>query len=119
MTSRADVLASLREVGYRLTPQRMMILSIINQSEGHLTAEAIHERVRQESPFGDISTVYRPLQLLKKLRLITETDLGSGVVQYELSERGRHHHLVCRACGHTAPIDDALLQPLARRLREA
>ena len=112
------MLASLREVGYRLTPQRMMILSIFNESEGHITAEAIHERVCRDYPFVDISTVYRTLQLLKKLRLVTDTDLGSGVVQYELSERGRHHHLVCRACGYTAPLDASLLEPLARRIEK-
>src|SRR4030065_1835695 len=88
--------ATLREVGYRLTPQRMMILAAIYENEGHITAEAIHERVTQQYPFVDISTVYRTLQLLKKLRLVTETDLGEGVVEYELRERGRHHHLVCR-----------------------
>ena len=118
MNRQADMMTSLREVGYRLTPQRMMILSTFNQCEGHITAEAIHERVRKEYPFVAISTVYRTLQLLKKLRLVTETDLGSGVVQYELSERGRHHHLVCRACGQTAPLDDSFLEPLARRIEK-
>jgi Fur family ferric uptake transcriptional regulator len=111
--------ASLREVGYRLTPQRMMILAAIYQSQGHTTAEAIHEKVTEQYPFVDISTVYRTLQLLKKLRLITETNLGEGVVEYELSERGRHHHLVCRQCGKTAALDHSYLKPLADRLEEA
>jgi Fur family ferric uptake transcriptional regulator len=114
----SDMAASLREVGYRLTPQRMMILAAMHQSEGHITAEAIHERVKKQHPFVDISTVYRTLQLLKKLHLITETDLGDGVVQYELSERGRHHHLVCRQCGKTAALDHSYLKPLADKIRE-
>src|SRR4030042_5592334 len=111
--------ATLREGGYPLTPQRMMILAAIYEREGHVTAEAIHERVTQQYPFVDISTVYRTLQLLKKLRLVTETDLGEGVVEYELRERGRHHHLVCRQCGKTAPLDHSYLKPLAGRLEEA
>jgi len=115
----SDMAATLREVGYRLTPQRMMILAAIYEREGHVTAEAIHERVTQQYPFVDISTVYRTLQLLKKLRLVTETDLGEGVVEYELRERGRHHHLVCRQCGKTAPLDHSYLKPLAGRLEEA
>jgi Fur family ferric uptake transcriptional regulator len=118
MATYSDMAASLREVGYRLTPQRMMILAAMHQSAGHITAEAIHERVKEQYPFVDISTVYRTLQLLKKLRLITETDLGEGVVEYELSERGRHHHLVCRQCGKTAALDDSFLRPLADRLQE-
>jgi Fur family ferric uptake transcriptional regulator len=55
----------------------------------------------------------------KKLRLITETDLGEGVVKYELGERGRHDHLVCRQRGKTAALDDSFLRPLADRLQEA
>ena len=119
MAEYSDMAATLREVGYRLTPQRMMILAAIYEREGHVTAEAIHERVTQQYPFVDISTVYRTLQLLKKLRLVTETDLGEGVVEYELRERGRHHHLVCRQCGKTAPLDHSYLKPLAGRLEEA
>src|SRR4030043_459615 len=107
------------EVGYRLTPQRMMILAAMHQCGGHITAGAIHEQVKEQYPFVDISTVYRTLQLLKKLRLVTETDLGEGVVEYELSERGQHHHLVCRQCGKTAPLDHSYLKPLADQLEEA
>jgi Fur family ferric uptake transcriptional regulator len=119
MATYSDMAAALREVGYRLTPQRMMILAAIHESDGHTTAEGIHERVKEQYPFVDISTVYRTLQLLKKLHLVTETDLGEGVVEYELSERGRHHHLVCRRCGKTAPLDDSFLKPLADRLLDA
>ncbi len=57
---------SLREVGYRLTPQRMLIIAIIHDSKGHVTAEDVHTRVTEQYPFVDISTVYRTLQLLKK-----------------------------------------------------
>ena len=107
---------SLRRVGYRLTPQRMLILSIIHDSSGHITAEDVHNRVVKQYPFVDISTVYRTLQLLKKMRFISETDLGSGRVQYELSEGDAHHHLVCRECGSTSPIEDELIDPLRATL---
>lgn len=94
----------------------MMILDIIYGSQGHISAEEIHQRVRQQYPFVDISTVYRTLNLLKKLRLITETDLGGGCVRYERLERGRHHHLVCRQCGTSVSLDHSLLAPLEERL---
>ena len=116
MTGHGTIIDSLRRVGYRLTPQRMLIVSIIHDSKGHITAEEIHSRVVQQYPFVDISTVYRTLQLLKKLRLVSETDLGGGRVQYELSEGSRHHHLVCRRCGATLPLDDDVIEPLRARL---
>jgi len=109
---------SLRDEGYRLTPQRMMILDIIYDSQGHVSAEDIHQRVCQQYPFVDISTVYRTLNLLKKLRLITETDLGGGSVRYECLERGgRHHHLVCRQCAASFPLEHSLLAPLEEHLQ--
>ena len=116
MNAHPTIDESLRQEGYRLTPQRMMILAIIRDSSDHVSAEEIHEKVRQQYPFVNISTVYRTLNLLKKLRLISETDLGEGYVRYELLERGRHHHLVCRRCGESFAFKDDLLRPLQLRL---
>jgi Fur family ferric uptake transcriptional regulator len=116
MTSHATIVESLRQEGYRLTPQRMMILSIIHDSLGHISAEEIHQKVRKLYPFVNISTIYRTLNLLKKLRVISETDLGEGYVRYELLERERHHHLVCRQCGGSFAFEHGLLKPLQLRL---
>ena len=116
MSTQPTIGESLRQEGYRLTPQRLMILSIIRDSSGHISAEEIHEKVCQQYPFVNISTVYRTLNLLKKLRLISETDLGEGYVRYELLERGRHHHLVCRQCAASFPLEHSLLAPLEERL---
>jgi len=116
MTPHATVVESLRQEGYRLTPQRMMILDIINDSVSHISAEEIHQKVREQYPFVNISTIYRTLNLLKKLRLISETDLGEGYVRYELLERGRHHHLICRRCGESSTFEHEFLKPLQLRL---
>ncbi|MGQ9572035.1 MAG: Fur family transcriptional regulator [Dehalococcoidia bacterium] len=107
---------TLQREGYRLTPQRMMVLDIIHDSAGHISAEEIHQKVRQRYPFVNVSTIYRTLNLLKKLRLISETDLGEGYVRYELLERERHHHLVCRQCGQSFAFEHELLRPLQLRL---
>ncbi len=116
MSGHGTIMDSLRGTGYRLTPQRMLIVSIIHDYKGHVTAEEVHARVVEQYPFVDISTVYRTLQLLKKLHLVSETDLGGGRVQYELAQGARHHHLVCRRCGTTFPLDDGLLEPLRSQL---
>jgi Fur family ferric uptake transcriptional regulator len=116
MSGHGTAAESLRDEGYRLTPQRLMILDIIYDSRGHFSAEEIHQRVRQQYPFVDISTVYRTVNLLKKLRLITETDLGGGCVRYERLERGRHHHLVCRQCATSFSLEHNVLAPLEERL---
>ena len=118
MSGHSAIMESLREVGYRLTPQRMLIVSIVHESKGHITAEEIHHRVVQQYPYVDISTVYRTLQLLKKLHLVSETDLGGERIQYELSGDEPHHHLICHYCDGTEALDDEVIEPLRARLAE-
>ncbi len=116
MTRHNAVLETLREAGYRLTPQRVMVLQAIAESDGHLTAEAIHRRVTQLYPYLDIATVYRILQLLKRLHLVTEIALGDGSAQYEVAEPNKHHHMVCRGCGRTFDLSPSYLEEFRERL---
>lgn len=108
----------LRDLGYRLTPQRMMVLAAIEEGEGHLTAEEIHSKVQDEYPTVNISTVYRTLDLLSELGLVTRTDMGNGVVGYHPAEKGHHHHLICQECGTVVELEDGILEPLRLALME-
>ena len=116
MTKYNAVLGSLREAGYRLTPQRVMVLQAIAESDRHLTAEAIHRRVIQLYPYLDLATVYRILQLLKRLHLVTEIDTGDGSAQYEFAEPNKHLHMVCRACGGAYDLSPSYLEDFRSRL---
>ena len=118
MTHHHEVVDALQQIGYRLTPQRMMILEAIADSEGHLSAEEIHETVRTAYPYLDISTVYRTLDLLKTLHLVSETDLGRGPAQYELLSKGLHHHLICTECGEILDAPNSLLDSLRHAMSE-
>ncbi len=95
-----------------MTPQRLMILAAIENSDDHISAEEIYSQVVAKYPNVNISTVYRTLELLKRLGLVTETDLGGGRVRYHPAEKGHHHHLVCRECGTVIDLDGLLLAPL-------
>ncbi len=107
---------ALRELGYRLTPQRQLILTALQESNDHISAEDIHARVCVEYPHVNISTVYRTLDLLKKLGLVTETDLGSGRFRYHPTEKGHHHHLICERCGTTIETAESPFLLLKRTL---
>ena len=111
-----DIAGKLSQQGYRLTPQRIMILEAIENSDHHISAEEIHAQIVTKYPNVNISTVYRTLELLKRLGLVTETDLGEGRVRYHPLEKGHHHHLVCRECGAIVDLDESLLTPLRSAL---
>ena len=107
----------LRQRGIRLTPQRRMILDAIDQSNGHLTAEEIYEHIIHAYPDLSISTVYRNLERLLYLHLITVTDLGKGRACYQVIEGRRHHHLICHKCGAMIELDDEALNDLRRTIQ--
>jgi len=117
VTQRGDITSKLSEQGYRLTPQRMMVLAAIEGSADHISAEEIYAQVITKYPHVNISTVYRTLELLKRLGLVTETDLGGGRVRYHPADKGHHHHLVCQECGAIIDLDEAVLYPLEDTLR--
>ena len=112
MNQSGDLGGKLSEQGYRLTPQRMMILSAIEDSNGHISADEIYTQVVARYPHVNISTVYRTLELLKRVGLVTETDLGGGRVRYHPADKGHHHHLVCQECGAIVDLDESVLSPL-------
>lgn len=116
MDRSGDIVSKLSEHGYRLTPQRLMVLSAIEDSENHISAEEIYAQVRAKYPHLNISTVYRTLELLKKLGLVTETDLGGGRVRYHPMDKGHHHHLVCEHCNRVIDLDESVLASLKSRL---
>ncbi|HWH00662.1 MAG TPA: Fur family transcriptional regulator [Pilimelia sp.] len=112
-TSLAEV---LRARGLRLTAQRQLILEAVHRL-GHATPERVHAEVREVAAGVNISTVYRTLELLEELGLVTHTHLSHGSPTYHPSGEDEHVHLVCRSCGEVAEFDPGLLAPLAEELR--
>jgi Fur family ferric uptake transcriptional regulator len=112
MTELQDYYKALSQRGYRITPQRQMILQAISSAGSHISAEEISEKIRKNYPNIDLSTVYRTLELLSKLGLVTETDLGDGRKRFHSISKGRHHHLVCQRCGRVIELEEDALAPL-------
>jgi Fur family ferric uptake transcriptional regulator len=108
----------LHERGFRLTPQREMILSVLHEVEGLVTAEEIYGRVQAISSSVDISTVYRTLDLLQEFDLVSCVDAGDDQRRYELlSIHGSHLHLVCQACGQVIGADLEMAEAFGQRLK--
>jgi len=98
MSNQEQVIESLRARGYRLTPQRLLVLSIIAEGGGHMGVDEVFQRAKAAYPYMDIATVYRNLHLLKGLGVVTEVAIGDRL-HYELTDpNGHHHHMVCRVC---------------------
>ena len=107
---------TLRRKGYRVTPQRLVVLAAIQSSEDHISADEIYAQVQSKYPRMNISTVYRTLELLTELGLVTQTNLGENRLYYHFADKGQHHHLICQKCGRVSNIDEALLTPFKEAL---
>jgi Fur family ferric uptake transcriptional regulator len=113
-------LQQLRDRGLRFTPQRELVLAVMHGLDSHATVDEIYARAHASCPTMDLSTVYRTLELLQELRLVTALDIGDGQRRFELqAPHGPHHHLRCRVCGKLAPIEPCDLDPLLARLGAA
>jgi Fur family transcriptional regulator, ferric uptake regulator len=110
--------ATLREQGYRLTPQRNLIWEVVRGAGRHVTADEVASEVRRTLPDVNVSTVYRTLELLVSLDLVVETRLEGSACYYEVSPEPTHHHFVCTQCGAVGHFSDGLLAPVHAELTE-
>jgi Fur family ferric uptake transcriptional regulator len=107
--------AELRARGYRLTPQRQLVLEAVGEL-GHATPEEIVGAVRRTASGVNISTVYRTLELLEELGLVQHTHLGHGAPTYSVATDDEHVHLVCRNCGAVDEVESSVVDDVVRRL---
>ena len=108
----------LRRRGYRLTPQRQLVLEAVDRLE-HATPDAILTEVRRTAGGVNISTVYRTLELLEELGLVSHAHLGHGAPTYHLADRHHHIHLMCRDCSEVIEVDVTQAGPFIDHLRDA
>ena len=106
----------LRRLGLRVTPQRLLVMEALMAHGGHMTADDVMRWTAERYPAINLATIYRTLDLLATVGLVTQTDLGGGAVRYELAGETAHHHLVCERCGGVTELDDAVVAPVWERL---
>lgn len=113
-----DYIQALRARGYRVTPQRLIVLDAVCACQGHATLADIQRQVNDMDPTIDRSTIYRALAVLREAGLIVETELGALGRVYRVAGEADHHHLVCLACGAVLTVSHDEFRPLWHHLRE-
>jgi Fur family transcriptional regulator, ferric uptake regulator len=106
---------TLRASGYRVTPQRQLVLEAVTRLE-HATPEEIFAEIRLTARGVNVSTVYRTLELLEQVGLVTHTHLNHGAPRYHLAAEAQHVHLVCRDCEKVIQIEPAAVAGLVTAL---
>ncbi|CAM3186670.1 Fur family transcriptional regulator [Saccharomonospora xinjiangensis] len=113
------VLDQLRSQGQRITGARRAVVETLAHIGGHPSAEELLHRVRQRYPTVHRATVYRTLDTLSELGVVTHVHLGDGASTYHLAlgpAHPGHLHAKCRECGRIVDLPGDLLGPVADRL---
>lgn len=104
------------EAGAKITPQRDLVIDILEQSSDHPHAEQILERVRLTDPKVSLATVYRALKAFADLDLLRVHDFGTSMSRYEIKYDDHHDHLICTESGDVIEFQDEALDQLANEI---
>jgi Fur family ferric uptake transcriptional regulator len=92
-------LSQLKPAGGKRSSKREQIVGVFLRQDGHLSADDLVDRIRQEDHRISRATVYRTLQWMVDAGIARKVDFGEGRFRFEPSYRQpRHFHLICQSC---------------------
>lgn len=112
---RRDLVGQLGSKGVRVTAQRRAVLEFIQEAREYLDAGKLLELARKRHAKIDRATIYRTIDLLKRLRLVDELDLmhlEGEKHYYEVRTAREHVHLACFHCGRIEEFSSSLFEQL-------
>jgi Fur family ferric uptake transcriptional regulator len=105
-------------MGLKHTKQRDFILVSFLDSDEHVSAEQLYQKVREENPSIGFTTVYRTLKLLVDAGIAQERRFDDGLTRYEV-EHAHHDHLVCLKCGKIIEFESEEIETAQERIAES
>ncbi|WP_026396174.1 Fur family transcriptional regulator [Acetobacterium malicum] len=122
MNNKKQIVDALRKRGNKVTPQRLVTIEVLMTfREQHFSVEELFQGVKQRNPDVGMSTIYRTVQILEEMGLITKRNFDDGFARYELcelDEKHWHHHLICLKCGKVIEMQDDFLEALEKEIEE-
>lgn len=122
VNTQTDVLAdSLHASGRRMTPQRALILSILQKSDEHLDAESLFSIASERQPGLNLATVYRTLAVLKDMGLVEQRYFARDHKReyYEAVGKHEHYHFACLGCGQVLEVETGRITQAQQELAAA
>jgi Fur family transcriptional regulator, peroxide stress response regulator len=93
-----QMLSKIKGHDFRITPQRIAVLTILAGSEEHPSVEEIYKKVKKQFPTTSLATVYKTISLLKELNEVLELGFPDGSNRYDGSKPYPHPHVICTRC---------------------
>jgi Fur family ferric uptake transcriptional regulator len=111
----------LKDAGYRRGGARRAVVDTLARQHCAVSARDVEDRLRSERTPVGLASIYRTLEQLDELGLVSRVEVGDGVTRFEprLAGGEHHHHLVCRCCGKVEPFEDPGLERAIHRVSDA
>lgn len=108
----------LKSRGYRITPQRAMILKIFTSDNDHPSVEKVYAQVKNDFPMTSLATIYKTVTMLKDEHEILELGFANGSSRYDGTKPYPHPHLICMKCQEIIDPDIPLFQSMSQELTQ-
>ena len=109
----------IRQMGLKVTQQRLAILESLSAGRAHVTAQEVYEMVNARYPEIGFATVYRFLRKMAEQNMVTEVRMGGLPARYELTPRRHHDHLTCVQCGQIVEFENPVIETLQEQVARA
>ena len=108
-----ELRAIIRDIGLKVTSQRIVILRSLVEGRDHVTAQELYETVSKVDSSLGFATVYRFLRTLAENKLVTEVRMGGLPARYEWAKKKSHHdHITCQSCGKICEFENMEIERL-------
>ena len=103
MLTKEQLSDCLHENGYKATPQRLAVYEYLARTNEHPTAEMLYARLHTDYPAMSFSTVYKTMDILRRLNLVKVLNTGEECSRYDADIRC-HQHIQCTECGRVEDL---------------
>ncbi|WP_110954012.1 transcriptional regulator PerR [Anaerosinus massiliensis] len=107
----------LREKGFKVTPQRLAIYSVLYNTTEHPSAETIFNQLQPHYPTMSLATVYKTIEILREIGLVQVLNVGEDSFRYDANTKN-HPHIRCTVCKRVDDIYDVELSEFVNKIAE-
>lgn len=112
-----DLSIILKEKGFKVTPQRLAIYDMLKNTKSHPSIDMIYNSLKDNFPTMSLATVYKTVDMLKKLNLVQELNVGEGSFRYDANVAS-HPHVICYKCHRVDDLEDANFDDLIEKVNK-
>jgi Fur family ferric uptake transcriptional regulator len=106
----------IRDLGLKVTEQRLLILEMVRRGASHFTAQDVFEGVAAQNPGVGFATVYRFLRTLSEHAYVTEVRMGGMPARYEWAGKHHHDHITCVVCHSINEFENTEIERLQEKV---